>query len=262
MQKLGITEKDVLLVHASSSKCGFIRGGAGTVVDAICKTAGTALFTTFTRPYIYLGGLPKTWSYRPFSPENIDSIWTGGAGKYLLRNYPDAVRSRHVTHSWAGVGPLAHACLDSHGPADPPCGETSPLAKALEFKGKVLFFGTTLAPSTFLHYLEDRLRLPYLEAAVCKVKEDDGTLKSVLIERHLPGHRDFYTTEAENRKFYKRAVESGLEIRSVPLGTGVLQLIDLQQFFEIGEKLLTEDPDLLLCDSERCAFCSKYRKKR
>lgn len=262
LKKLGITRDDVLLVHASSSKCGFIRGGAETVVDCICKTAGTALFTTFTNPYIFLGGVNKAWSYRPFSPENIRAIWTGKAGRVLLEKYPEAIRSRHITHSWTGVGPLAEECLSVHGPTDPPCGETSPLAKALERNGKVLYFGTTLAPSTFLHYLEDQVRSEYLDTAVCKVKVSDGTFKTVTIERHLPGHRDFYTLEADNRKFFTKAVAAGLEVKSVQLGLAKLQLIDLKQFYEIGMKLLKEEPDILLCDSEKCLFCSKFRKKK
>lgn len=262
LKEAGIGSDDVLLVHASSAKCGFIRGGAGTLAEAVCKTAGTALFTTFTCPYIYLGGPFKGWTYRPFSNDDIKSVSTGGAGRYLLEQCPEAVRSRHITHSWTGMGKLVHECLDAHGPADPPCGENSPLAKALEFKGKVLYFGTTLAPSTFLHYLEDQLRLPYLETAVCKYKDADGSLKTVAIERHLPGHRDFYTLEAEHRKFFTEAVKAGLKITSVPLGIGKIQVIDLQDFYDVGMKVLKQDPDLLLCDNEKCMFCSRYRRKR
>lgn len=262
LKELGITPDDILLVHASTTKCGFVQGGAETIVNAIRKTAGTALFTTFTNPYIYLGGPYKVWNYRPFSNDDIKAVWTGGAGRYLLENVPDAVRSRHITHSWTGVGALAHTCLDSHGPADPPCGETSPIAKVLELNGKVLYFGSGLAPSTFLHYLEDQLRLAYLDSAVCKVREADGSLKTVLIERHLPGHREFYSQDAEHGKFFTKAVAAGLEVKAVPLGIGKVQLIELQQFYEIGMKLLKAEPDLLLCDSEKCVFCSKYREKK
>ena len=262
LQKLGITKSDVLLIHASTTKCGFVPDGAKTIVNAIRKTAGTALFTTFTNPYIYLGGPYKVWNYRPFDKNNIKSVWTGGAGKYLLESVPEAVRSKHITHSWTGIGTLVHQCLDSHGPTDPPCGETSPIAKALELNGKVLYFGSGLAPSTFLHYLEDQLKLPYLDSAVCKVKETDNLIKTVLIERHLPGHREFYTHNAENGKFFTKAIAAGLKINSVSLGIGKLQLIDLRQFYEIGIKLLKSEPDLLLCDNDKCAFCSKFRCKK
>ena len=262
LKKLQITSSDVLLVHASTTKCGFISGGAKTIVEAIRKTAGTALFTTFTNPYIYLGGPYKVWNYSPFDKDNIQSVWTGGAGKYLLERVSDAIRSKHITHSWTGFGPLASFCLDAHGPTEPPCGENSPIAKALELNGKILYFGTGLAPSTFLHYLEDQLRLPYLESAICKVKEANNLLKTVLIERHLPGHREFYTNNAHNGKFFTKAVAAGLEIKSVSLGISQLQVIDLNQFYKIGIKLLKEEPDLLLCDSPKCSFCSKYRCKR
>jgi hypothetical protein len=34
LRQLGITQDDVLLVHASTSKCGYIEGGAKTVIEA------------------------------------------------------------------------------------------------------------------------------------------------------------------------------------------------------------------------------------
>ena len=57
-----------------------------------------------------------------------------------------------------------------------------------------------------------------------------------------------------------RAVDMGLEIRKVPLGIGVLQLMDLEQLFEIGMSLIRRDPAVLLCDDPLCRFCSSHRK--
>ncbi len=257
LEALGLRGDELLLVHASLSKCGHVRGGAQTIIDTIRGHVGTALFTTFTRPYTYLGGVARDRRFRPFDPTKPEQVSTGAIGKAAL-GYPEVVRSAHVSHSWAGFGPLAHTCLDAHGLFDAPTGETSPLAKAWELGGKVLFFGTGLAPSTFLHYLEDQARLPYLSTAVCQAVRPDGSIEIGCVPRHLPGHRDFYGAGADTCKFYTRARERGLEVREVPLGEARLQLIDLRQLKEIGMELIAEDPRILLCDDPECLFCGKY----
>lgn len=260
----GVKPDDLLLVHASVSKCGYIEGGANSLIQTILEVIGpngTALFTTFTNPYIMLGGvLNRSWNYRPFDPEDLSQIHTGETGRALLRDFPDAIRSIHITHSWAGLGNKARACLDVHGAYDCPAGRNSPMGKALDMGGKILYFGTGIAPTTFLHYLEDASNMPYLDTAVCRVKNPDGRLKTISIEKHLPGHRDFYRSDAENCKFFRQAIASGLEIRSVGLGMGKLQLIDLRQLYEIGMRLLAEDPRVLLCDDPECLFCTGRSK--
>ncbi len=262
LRHLGIREGDLLLVHAATSRCGYVRGGAETVLSAIRKAVGktgTALFATFTRPYIYLGGLNKGWNYRPFDPSSISQIWTGNVPKTLLEKCPDALRSRHITHSWAGFGPAAGDCLNAHGAYAPPASPDSPMGKVLERGGKVLHFGSGIGSTTFLHYLEDHCNAPFLDTAVCRVKNPDGTLKTVMIEKHLPGHRDFYREDAEKCKFFRRAVERGLEIRSAPLGLGELKLLETEPLFALGVQLIKDDPRVLLCDDPACLFCRRFQ---
>ncbi len=259
---LGVKKGDLLLVHASVSRCGYVSGGAETLIRAVLDavgTKGTALFPTFTRPYIsFSGSLNKGWNYRPFDAADSSQIWTGAVPRTLLERFPKARRSRHVTHSWAGLGPLAEECVSAHGPCDPPASANSPMGKALEHGGKVLFLGTGLAPDTFLHYIETIADSACLGEAVCRVRNPDGSLKTVLIEKHLPGHRDFYRNDAENCKFYTRAVKAGLKIAEQPLGMGKLQLIDMKDLYRIGMELIRKDPRILLCDDPCCLFCRQF----
>jgi len=259
LRRIGVTPDDLVLVHASVSKCGHIRGGAETLIRAIVRNTDTALFTTFTRPYIFLGGPNRGWRYRPFDPDDADAVWTGNVGKTVLREFPGAVRSRHITHSWAGFGPRARACVDAHAPCDPPAGETSPLAKALEQGGKVLYFGAGLESTTFIHFLEDATRMPFLSTAICRVKTPEGDLETVAVPRHLPGCREFYHNAMEC-KFFRRAFARGLELKSAPLGMGKVMALDLRQLYEIGMAVIKEDPNVLLCDDPGCRFCRKYRR--
>ena len=163
-----------------------------------------------------------------------------------------------MTHSWAGLGPQAEACVAAHGPIDPPASNSSPMAKAMELGGKVVYIGSGLAPSTFLHYLETVCNSAFLQPAVCRVKNPDGSLRTVFIEQHLPGHRDFYRSDAENCKFFVRAVKAGLKIAEVPFGMSKIQVIDLKEFYSIGLKLMQEDPRILLCDNPDCCFCREF----
>ena len=263
LEALSVKEGDLLLVHSALSRIGYIQNGAAGVLDSLRSSVGakgTLLFPAFTRPYVRLGdGINKRWNFRPYDAKDLSRIVTGSLPKTLLAEVPEAVRSAHISHSWAGVGPQARECLASHGIADAPCSENSPLGEALRRNGKVLFFGCGLSPNTFLHYLETVADLPYLGPAVCQAwNPDHRGRKTYFIEKHLPSHRDFYRPDAENCKFYQQALQAGLEIKSVSLGLGTLHLMDLQQLYSIGLELIRKDPRILLCENENCFFCRKY----
>ncbi len=248
LRQVGIGKGDLLLVHSSLSGCGHVPDGASGIVEAFRQAVGkdgTVLFPAFNYPYVNLGGTTnRSAAFRPFSPENRSDIWTGKVPRYVLDHCPDALRSRHITHSWTGFGPEARACLDAHEPCDAPASAQSPLKKALERNGKVVHFGTSLSSTTFLHLLEDELDLPGLGDAVCKLKNPDGSGSYAVIRRHLPGDREFYHHDSGSR-FFRLACERGLRIRSVRLQAGAVRAIELRELYRIGRELLAEDRNLL-----------------
>jgi aminoglycoside 3-N-acetyltransferase len=262
LRKSGITEGDLVMVHSSLSSFGRIEGGAETVIDAILEAVGakgTVLFPTFTTSFIYFEGtLNKSQKYRPFDKNDPSQVTVGKIPQIFLRR-KGVCRSVHPSHSVAGIGPLAEKCISGHKETDSPTGKNSPFAKLLEFKGKILYFGSGLAPTTFLHFLEDEMNLKYLGNAVCRIKDLDGKIRSVMIPGHLPGHRDFYESNAENSKFFIKAKAQGLKIMESSLGLGKLQTVRVEELHKIGISLITEDPDIFLCDREECIFCSKNK---
>ena len=264
LRSLGVKAGDLLLVHSSTSNCGYVKGGARTVINAIKEVLGkkgTALFPAFTTPYLLLGGLNRRWVYRPFDASDLSQISTGNVPRTLLEEFPGTLRSRHITHSWTGFGPLAAECLNAHGAFDPPGSANSPMGKALEHGGQVLHFGSSMATTTFLHFLEDHCDMPFLDTAVCRLKALDGSFKTVTIEKHFTGHRDFYCGfKAESCKFFSRAKAAGLRINSGRLGLGELRLMETKELFDIGKELLRADPRILLCDNPECVFCGKNYK--
>ena len=265
LRTLGVKEGDTLLIHSSTGNCGYIEGGAQTILDALFECAGksgTLLFPTFTRPYIFLQGVNRNWDFRPYDPLDFSQICTGNIPVTLLREYSGVLRSQHITHSWAGCGPLAEECLFAHAPDDPPASLNSPMGKAMEHGAKILHFGSSIATTTFLHMIETVCDAPFLDSAFCQIKTPNGILKNVLIEKHLPGHRDYYCGfQAFYSKFYSKAVEKGLVIHHTPLGVGELLLMDSKQLFEIGCELVRSDSRILLCDDPACVFCRNFQWK-
>lgn len=263
--RLAVCPGDLLFVHSSESACGHVIGGAKTVIDAISEAVGkegTVLYPTFTRPYIcFEGSVNKSMTYRPFDPADPELISTGEIPKEFLRSGKVQFRSAHITHSWSGSGRLAGECTRYHGAYDSPVTPLiSPVAKGVEYKGKILFFGCTPASSTIIHLLEEEADLPYLRSALCRVRCPDGFAVNVFFPKHLPGCREFYTPDGLNSKFYRRAVERGLKINTTNLGVGTLYMIDAAEIHRIGMALIREDLNILLCDSKECSFCGKYRK--
>jgi len=262
LRKVGVQAGDCLFVHSSTSVFGRIEGGAETVVNAIIAAAGkngTILLPTFTESCIYFeGALNKNRKYRPFDKNNPAQIWVGKIPQAFLER-KNICRSNHPSHSVAGIGTLAGKCIKAHKESDPPTGKNSPFAKLLELNGKILYFGSGLGSSTFLHFIEDYMGLPYLKGSVCRVKCENGDVRTVYVPDNLPGDRDFYHEPAEKCKFFSRAVKDGLTINEAPLGLGKLRLIDVQEFFNIGIKLIKEEPDILLCDDPDCFFCQKNK---
>ncbi|OQA88643.1 MAG: SPBc2 prophage-derived aminoglycoside N(3')-acetyltransferase-like protein YokD [Lentisphaerae bacterium ADurb.Bin242] len=263
LRRAGVAEGDFLLVHSSLSAFGRIDGGTETVIEALKDAVGpegTFLLPAFTSSFVFIGGPNRNPGYRPFDPTDRKQIWTGSLPKTLIAEHPEAVRSRHITHSWCGLGKLAREACSAHLPADPPTGERSPLEFALKQNGKIVHFGSTIGSTTFLHLLEDRLDLPGMETVLCKVKKSNGYAECAAVPRNLPGHRDFYGGVKDTIKFFKAAVPEGLHIRETRLGPGKILSMELRELYDIGIKLLKEDPFLLLCDSEECLSCRRLKR--
>jgi aminoglycoside 3-N-acetyltransferase len=260
LRQAGLKRGDLVLAHTGVSHFGRIRGGAETVLDAFLEVLGekgTLLLPAFTSPAIFFEGFgSKNRRYRPHEADRPELVGTGRLPRLLLTR-SGAVRSRHCTHSVVGIGPLAEACLSEHREDDPPTSRRSAFGKLVDHGGKMVWFGAGLGSTTFFHFLETELDMPYLRSALCCVKEGDR-VRTVFVPKHLPGHRDFY--RGEESKMYQRLIAMGLDIQKVTLGLGAIKVIEARQMYELGMRALREDPDLLLCDNDNCLFCSRYRK--
>lgn len=262
LREAGIAGGDCLLVHSSISAFGYLE--AETVIEAFREAVGpegTIFLPAFTPTYVYMDGPNRNQRSRPYDASNLNLIWTGTLPKVLLSKYPEAVRNRHITHGWAGIGKLAKEACAAQEPDEAPMSENSVPEFALRHNGKVVHFGSSIQSTTFLHLLEDRLDLPGIETVLCKVKQSDGTIDFVAVPRNLPGGRDFYRGDKETIRFFRAAAAEGLEIRETALGTGTILTMDLRSLYDIGMKLLTADPGLLLSEDPLDLSCRRLWKK-
>ncbi len=171
LRDLGVEAGDTLLVHASLSALGWVAGGPVAVVDALREAVtadGTLVLPTHT-------GLsdPANWSNPPVPDDWVPVIREStpayrpdvtptrdvGAVPECFRTYPDVVRSRHPSLSFAAWGADADAIVADHS-FDHPLGEGSPLARVYDRDGDVCFLGVGYATNTSFHLAEYRADFP------------------------------------------------------------------------------------------------------
>ena len=266
LEKLGVQKGDTLLVHSGLSGLGYLEGGPETAIAALRKalgSEGTFLAPAFTRPYkAFAGTLNKDYRYRPYDTRPQGSlrdrmITTGALPKAMVKQ-PDARRSGHSTHEWVALGKDAEAIVSGHGLLDAPTGDTSPLKKALDRDGSVIFLGCGINSNTFIHHIETAAGAEYLQNAIVGWIDEKGKAHTDLIPNHLPGHRSFYGP-SQKSEFYREALRRGLEISEVPLGMGKLYRMSLRQLYDIGMEMFRDDPGATLCTDPDCTFCRKFR---
>lgn len=254
LRRVGVENGDLLLVHSALSAFGHIAGGTETVLAALAEAAGpdgTVLLPSFRRSSCLLNGINKKWEHRPSdvhddgspSMRKVVGVLTGA----FLRSHPEAPRGAHVSHPWTGFGPKAAEIVLAQRRDEPPASESSALGAALRLGGKILHLGSPVGHTTFLHYIETRLRLPGLGPGYYAAREPDGSVGYVYVPNHVPGPRDWYAKN-ENARFFRAALARGLEIRQTQLGLGTVKLMDCRQLWEIGSALAAEDRRVLIGD--------------
>jgi aminoglycoside 3-N-acetyltransferase len=218
LRALGVPAGRPLLVHASLSHIGHVKGGADTVIAALLEVlgpdgtlvtgAGTPENSTTSRAF-----QTRTADYTPaavqkfrdempaFNRKNTQT--SVGAIAEALRTTPGAHRSAHPQSSFAAVGREARALMAGHR-VKCHLGEDSPLAKLYERDALILMLGVDYRACSAFHLAEYRYReRPPKRVYSCVVKKwgksrwfyyrdvalDDGDFETIgnYVERVLTG---------------------------------------------------------------------------
>ena len=161
--KLGVKSGDILLVHSSLSKIGWVCGEERTVIEALIAAVG--MEGTVCMP-AHSGGNsdPSEWRNPPVPKEWVEIIYenmpvfdpaitpTRGIGiiPEAFRCYPGTLRSYHPQTSFCAYGKYAREITDNH-MLTPQFGKDSPLGRLYNLKAKVLFLGTGYDTCTCFH---------------------------------------------------------------------------------------------------------------
>ena len=172
LHALGLAVGDVVIVHTSMSRLGWIAGGAQAVVEALLQAVGATGTVVMPTQSGQLSD-PATWSNPPVPADWQQAIRKGfpaydpyltptrGMGQVVecFRVHRSTLRSAHPLVSFAANGPQAHEILEPHA-LTPALGDASPLGRLYQLDAKVLLLGVDHSTDTSLHLAEYRAEWP------------------------------------------------------------------------------------------------------
>jgi len=242
LKGLGLKPGDAVLAHSSLSAFGHVEGGAGTVIEAILQGVGpegTALFPTLT-------GHEKLSPANPpvFDPLNAP-CWTGIIPE-TARKRPDAIRSRHPTHSVAAIGRLARWITAGHEYCPSPCWYGSPYDKLREIDGFIILLGCTHDSNTTFHHVEETAPVDYVcqkEPATGIILNPDGSRSEVTFFLH-----SYEGPPRDYPRMEPLFLEAGIQTMD-RIGKATVRLIRSQPMCALLLEQVRRDPTCILRQS-------------
>jgi aminoglycoside 3-N-acetyltransferase len=233
-------------VHSSLRSLGWVEGGALTVIAALrdaVAPGGTVLLPTLT------GTAQDGPAHPPAFDPRTTPCWTGTIPE-TGRRLPDAVRSRHPTHSVAALGPASVQLTRGHEYSPTPCAADSPYGRLANHGGYILLLGAGHQSNTSMHMVEELAAVPYHlqeQPVRARVARDDGQWEEIVTRLHLwRWHRDFPGVEPLLRA-------AGAQ-RDGQVGQAHCRLVDARAMRDLLVPMLRRDPLTLLSPDARVAY--------
>ena len=246
---LGVPRGGLLFVHSSLSAIGEVEGGADTVVDALLEALGpygTLVVPTFTYadPHDYPDSINPNWI---FDPENTHSGM--GAVTNAVRTREGAMRSVHLWHSVAAIGPLAETVVTGNGKTWASAWDAhSPMAWVFDNGGSILMLGVPYQNLTAIHVWEVEFGVDYRETSFItrRTPLSDGTLVPLASQVHA--RKDWHPGSDFNR-FGERMERVGL-VGVGHVGNAVARLFTAADAHEMARTMYEEDKAAFLKQGE------------
>lgn len=245
-QKIGLKSGDIVLVHSSMSKIGWIVGEAVTVIQALME-----LLTkngTLVMPTMSSGNTdPTNWNY-PAVPKEWHSIIrkemppydpilskTRGMGRIpeQFRIFPDVFRSDHPQASFAAWGKHAKEIINDHH-VEQTFGKGSPIEKVYQLNGKILLLGVHHSSNSSLHYAEYRAKIPNFPI------EQQGAAKYENGERIWKAWEEI-KYDADDFKEIGLAFEKSINYKTMKIGLAESRLISSKKLIDFAINWLQEN---------------------
>jgi aminoglycoside 3-N-acetyltransferase len=250
IRALQISSRTPVVVHASLSALGWVRGGAGALVDVLHSNFECLLMPAFTyktmlipeagpahNGMVYGTGRDRNRMavfYYPGMP--VDRLI--GAIPEALRTHPGSTRSRHPILSFTGLG--AGPFLERQTLQDP----FGPLAALAESGGWVLLWGVDHTANTSLHIAEQQAGRP---AFVRWALTPSGVRRC----ESFPGC---------SLGFGPLAAELAAMTRRTRIGNGWVLALPLRAMIEKAADMIRQRPAGYLCGGLACSRCREVRR--
>lgn len=172
LKDIGVQPGDIISVHSSMKKMGWVVGEQLTVIEALME-AVTEDGSIVMQAHTTGNSDPMNWKYPsvpeewwetirkempPFRPD-ITPLRNLGRIPELFRIMPGVLRSDHPQVSCTAWGKYTKSIVKEHELADP-YGERSPWGVLYRLKSKILLIGVDHESNTALHYAEKRASTP------------------------------------------------------------------------------------------------------
>ena len=153
LSSLGVPMGSIVTVHTSLRAVGEIEGGGETLLDALIEI--------FTREGGLLAIPTHTWDSDVYDLRKSESCI--GTLPRLAAGRSDSYRTLHPTHSMAVFGDRERALdfIKDEESADTPANPEGCLGKLCREDGYVLLLGVGQDKNTFLHCVEEMMKVPH-----------------------------------------------------------------------------------------------------
>ena len=255
IKNIGVREGDLLVVHSSMKKIGWMDGGLHTLTDALLDALGddgAFVVPTHTCSFIEMGA----------APYEADKTETGiGAFPSAIMAHPLSKRSAQASHSDAGIGrnsAVVSYLIDNHDPENA-LGYESPLNRISRAEnGKILLIGVTHKANTSVHLAESvagiYTHLHYNKAwgDWVHTKLPDGTVKKYK-QSQFPGCSSDFDV-IEDLLIAKDLIKFG------KIGNADSRLIDAGGMIAAVSEMVKNQPEILMCSNPGCPCCPPRRE--
>jgi len=232
-QQAGLKKGDIVVVHSSLGRIGYVEGGAGAVIDAFLEIVGKE--GLLIMPAFSALHYDAKRRMHVFNVQNTPTYT--GAIPETFRKRKGVYRSISPTHSYCAFGKRAAEFVKNHENCDNPFSMDGPFGKLYHWNAKIFLIGVDQLANTPLHIVEDKTNFPVkvFTNPFKVIVRDCGKEKIIEAKCHLDclrKHRDPNILE----KYCKRY--SVMDIYS--LGNTRLRVLNTKNFVDMMEKLVAQ----------------------
>ena len=243
LEDAGIKPDDIVTIHCSLRAIGKIGNGADGLIDAFCGYLRDGLFIVPTHTWDKVCRASPHYDVRTTVPD-IGTLAEVAAFR------KDGVRSLHPTDSVAVFGKGAAEYVRGEEQCASPAPPGSCISRLYEENGKVLLIGVGHERNTYLHSVDERLKIPDRlnpnPFEITIVDHDGNTLKSPPFHTHFTAASDRCVSEYYPN--YKEAFESTGAVTYSRLGNALVYVCDCRKMTDTCRKMW-ERADHDLCIS-------------